>query len=484
MGGKKKAKKKGTGRKQRQQPPGGSPTPRSSQPSAGGRGGVGAAGGEVGATLSAPPQRQGTDDTLQAEGSEATAPQRQGTAPQRQGTDGTLQAEGFEATALKAVVAAASLRACDSRGADTHGGGHMYCFECGAVGRDSITDHGPLTSGGGRDLGALPKLLTCSRCKIARYCSKECQKAAWKSEYTLSPCGGNLGHKTTCAGYVENRYPPDAPDEGKCAAICAASSGWLDEDGLDACLEIREQLFFRDPSIPDVLHLSISCTNSLGSVRLGISPSFWSASNPVTYAMDLIYKTIDEGERAEALLGRPPSGDLSPAARNRAMDEIVEFADRAVAAGKGPCFKSITIGRGMTWLANGPQHDSLMARLKAAGLCDLSFITCGANHGGTGTWWGAMAEAVAPADEPEPAPPSSPATSSSAKVFEQLDDSSLVAIAQRLDVKHLGRLSCVSHRFYDPSIQASTEKRSIAEEVAFQAVVIHCFPIFAPSVSC
>jgi hypothetical protein len=76
--------------------------------------------------------------------------------------------------------------------------------------------------------------LACSRCKIARYCSKGCQKAAWKAEYT------GVGHKDTCRTYLENLRPAGVPeDHGKCAAISAAGSSWLDSGPGDYDAELQ-----------------------------------------------------------------------------------------------------------------------------------------------------------------------------------------------------------------------------------------------------
>ena len=119
-----------------------------------------------------------------------------------------------------------------------------------------------------------------------------------------------------------------------------------------------------------MLHLTISCTNALEVVRLGISATFHHGRP--TYAMDLVYASVDDGARAEALLDQHPSGTLTPIARTRAMNEIVRFAERATAAGRGGDIKAILLGRGVAWLADdGPDKEELQARLKAAGLTEL-----------------------------------------------------------------------------------------------------------------
>ena len=128
------------------------------------------------------------------------------------------------------VVATASTRAYISRdGPEDQAGQELCCFECKAT---------------------PPKLLICSRCKIARYCSKACQKAAWKAEYT------GVGHKETCKTFMENLRPAGVPaDQGKCAAISAAGSSWIDcgkgdyDIELQACLTLRQQAFFADPEV-------------------------------------------------------------------------------------------------------------------------------------------------------------------------------------------------------------------------------------------
>ena len=265
----------------------------------------------------------------------------------------------FEEEGIKAVVTVASMRARVSRGGPDGAELPLCCFECMAV---------------------LPKLLICSRCRIARYCSKECQKAAWKAEYT------GVGHKNTCSNFSENLRPAGMPaDQGKCAAISAAGSSWISfgcgdyDSELQACLAAREKAFFVDTGVPDVLHLTISCTVALDTVRLGISATFHHG-RPM-YAMDLVYASVDSGSQAEALLETQPSGDLTPAARTRAMDEVVRFAERATAGGRGSDIKAILLGRGLIWLAEeGAAHDALLARLRAAGLSKLLGMHAGANH--------------------------------------------------------------------------------------------------------
>ena len=189
------------------------------------------------------------------------------------GAANAMAAPTFEADALKVVVFNAGLRACTSRDAELEPAGmgsgpHAYCWECGSVSQ---------------------KLLTCGRCKVARYCSKVCQKAAWKAEWT------GVGHKETCRNFLENLRPPGIEDQGKCAAISAAGSAWLDEEELQTCLEQRERFFLADPHVPDVLHLTISCTNALDAVRLGISASFHHIRPRI--AMDLYTPSSTKGCR-------------------------------------------------------------------------------------------------------------------------------------------------------------------------------------------
>jgi hypothetical protein len=282
------------------------------------------------------------------------------TAAQPMAAAGSLDQLSFEAEGFKTVVAVTSERAHLSRDGPEETAGTLCCWECTAV---------------------PAKLLTCSRCKVARYCSKACQKAAWKAEFT------GVGHKDTCKTFLENLRPEGVPeDHGKCAAISAAGSSWLScgpgdyDDELQECLEAREAAFWADPALPSVLHLTISCTNALDTVRLGISATFHHG-RPM-YAMDLVYASVDEGPRAAALLDQGPSGTLAPAARARAVDAIVRFGERAAAAGKGASIKAILLGRGVTWLADedAPEHDALLARLRAAGLGELLGMHVGSNH--------------------------------------------------------------------------------------------------------
>ena len=263
----------------------------------------------------------------------------------------------FEQEGLREVVKVATDRARFSRDGPEEAS-QLCCWECAAP---------------------AAKLLTCSRCRIARYCSKACQKAAWRAEFT------GVGHKDTCKTFLENLHPDGVPeDQGKCAAISAAGSSWLccgagdDDDELQTCLQAREKAFWADPAVPDVLHLTISCTAALDTVRLGISATFHHGRP--TYAMDLVYASVDDGMRAVRMLDQAPSGTLAPTARAKAIDAIAKFAERATAAGKGPCVKAILLGRGLTWLADGPDHDSLLARLRAAGLSELLGMHVGSNH--------------------------------------------------------------------------------------------------------
>lgn len=218
-------------------------------------------------------------------------------------------------------------------------------------------------------------VLVCSRCKVSRYCSKRCQKAAWKDDYT------GAGHKLGCDTYLENLRPGGVPaDQGKCAAICMAGSCWLDpEEELDDALAQREAYFFADPDVPQVLHLIISCTNALGAVRMGITATLGRAGT-IYHAMDLVYAAIDEGPRAEAMLDSwtlARGGGLSSAARTRALDTILQFAQRAAAAGRGGCFCGVCLGRGMTWLLDEP---TFLPRARSAGLSQLMSPHVGQDH--------------------------------------------------------------------------------------------------------
>ena len=159
-----------------------------------------------------------------------------------------------------------------------------------------------------------------------------------------------------------------------------AGSCWLEpEEELDDALAQREAYFFADPDVPQVLHLIISCTNALGAVRMGITATLGRAGT-IYHAMDLVYDAIDEGPRAEAMLDSwtlARGGGLSSAARTRALDAILQFAQRAAAAGRGGCFRGVCLGRGMTWLLDEP---TFLPRARSAGLSQLMPPHVGQDH--------------------------------------------------------------------------------------------------------
>lgn len=73
------------------------------------------------------------------------------------------------------------------------------CFHCSSIGSSSNNNNSNSTASAdsSKQQQQQQRLLTCSRCHVATYCSKECQIKDWKSKTK-----GGGGHKQTCASYA------------------------------------------------------------------------------------------------------------------------------------------------------------------------------------------------------------------------------------------------------------------------------------------
>mmetsp|Transcript_18901 Transcript_18901/g.41183 ORF Transcript_18901/g.41183 Transcript_18901/m.41183 type:complete len:240 (+) Transcript_18901:2755-3474(+) len=214
------------------------------------------------------------------------------------------------------------------------------CFACGkyaSSGCDGITK--PRCKG----------LRACTKCKVATYCSKRCQKIDWKRP----PGGEHDSHKRQCEVYHSNREPYNERGDIWPVEISFRACGWFSEAELAGAMDTRTELFLIECSNAEVacIHLQASVVFNIGHSRLQMAASFWDeGAKKVARVSVLTFYAVDEGEEAKRRLHPSPgSGDLSASARTKAADKLKWFIKQA--NDKGIEIASTQYGRGLMWMS-------------------------------------------------------------------------------------------------------------------------------------
>lgn len=172
----------------------------------------------------------------------------------------------------------------------------------------------------------------CSKCSIARYCNRECQKKHWKS-----------GHKEECAMYCQNR------NANFCLPECLRGSNWINDDLFDAAMRNRKGAFLENMSKVNKtvsLALTVAVIGTMyGKVRFVIAARFMGSSTLPVDVNHLVYETIDEGEEALAMI-KAGSGKVSEEAMELLYQHLEKFCVECQE--NNGRVTSMTLGRGLS----------------------------------------------------------------------------------------------------------------------------------------
>ena len=171
----------------------------------------------------------------------------------------------------------------------------------------------------------------CSRCSVARYCNRECQKLDWKAK-----------HKEVCAMYCQNR------DGGFCVPECLFGSDIISADMFDKAMVNRREAFLKTTKMEesDRFFLTVAVIAAIGNVlRLVIAVRFADANSVPVDVNHLVYEVVDEGDEAIANISRG-SGELSVEALEKVYRHTENFCIDLKTDTGGRVW-SMTLGRGL-----------------------------------------------------------------------------------------------------------------------------------------
>mmetsp|Transcript_76913 Transcript_76913/g.223333 ORF Transcript_76913/g.223333 Transcript_76913/m.223333 type:complete len:253 (-) Transcript_76913:37-795(-) len=172
------------------------------------------------------------------------------------------------------------------------------CFHCNLGG-----DLRPNTK---KDAKNLKK---CTKCGIARYCSKECQVQDWKTN-----------HREQCNNFCENRA-----DGGFCFAECLRGSHFLDERTFQTSMQGRQQAFFQALQTQEQrpnFNLIVTCFEGHDEqVVLAVTVNFIDDDWEMRKIDHLVFEGVDQGQNAVRDINRG-TGEISSETLQRVCDRV------------------------------------------------------------------------------------------------------------------------------------------------------------------
>jgi hypothetical protein len=194
---------------------------------------------------------------------------------------------------------------------------------------------------------------TCSRCKVSRYCDRECQKTDWKES------GVDAGHhKHLCEVYCDNRSEVNGINGA--IPICLYSVDFIDEGIFVFHMQERGRLFLEEVNRYQIqqgtkmgLFFQTSVIKLLGNgIRLVAAVSFHADGKHWT-VNHVLLETVDDGPEPEKRLyprsGGP--GTIATAAEEEVLEHWVAYIGRVHEIGNASV-SGITYGRGLMHVAD------------------------------------------------------------------------------------------------------------------------------------
>jgi len=192
----------------------------------------------------------------------------------------------------------------------------------------------------------------CSRCKVVKYCDKECQKVHWKKV-----------HNENCSVWCENYGGGPTDDKAVSIPVNMFSVGWIDRDEiLVGEMRLRQREFFKEAfrctNGRTRISFQIACIDICCRVRLVAAASVVVSGGGVPFTINVdqinhvLFETIDEGREALQRLypSNGGSGTLSKAAKRFVIARLSIFVKRLNEHGLQA--SSMTYGRGLMWLSD------------------------------------------------------------------------------------------------------------------------------------
>mmetsp|Transcript_46483 Transcript_46483/g.55901 ORF Transcript_46483/g.55901 Transcript_46483/m.55901 type:complete len:269 (+) Transcript_46483:59-865(+) len=188
----------------------------------------------------------------------------------------------------------------------------------------------------------------CSRCKVAQYCNRDCQKNDWKPI-----------HKELCSTWLENYGDGPADDASASVPICMKSVGYISSDEVLVDEMRQRQIAFMEEAGCRIegrgLSLSVACIDMFQRIRLVAAAHFYDGEPKIREVNRIMFECVDEGEEAMRRLypSSGGSGSLSTDVKERVVIHLTDFVRRLNKYGIH--VNSMTYGRGLMWLSGDEQ---------------------------------------------------------------------------------------------------------------------------------
>lgn len=214
----------------------------------------------------------------------------------------------------------------------------------------------------------LDAMKTCSACKFAVYCNRECQKAHWKNENYM----GQAPHKELCKSIIhflwhcngKSNNDKNAPSDtiatfSRPIPMHLGNLGYkFEEEVVEDEMTIYGDMFMDELVEAQVrsIYLSVFCFDDGDDiVQLHGSASFFSSGVKEVYY--ILFPKVDSGRNVVSNIN---SGFISEEAKRVAVEHIADFAKRL--RGKGLRLMGLACGSAMMWLDNDGEAQ---ARIRA-----------------------------------------------------------------------------------------------------------------------
>jgi len=152
---------------------------------------------------------------------------------------------------------------------------------------------------------------TCSKCKVVKYCNRECQRKDWKR------------HKGECDTWCENYGNSVA------IPICLRSCGFTNDTDFIQQMRHRQKYFMEEAQRVEVkaISMTIACVEMFDSVRLVAEANFMDKGRNMQQVSHVIYETVDKGEEASRNLYplTGGSGSVSTNAKKLVIKHVEDF---------------------------------------------------------------------------------------------------------------------------------------------------------------
>jgi hypothetical protein len=225
----------------------------------------------------------------------------------------------------------------------------------------------------------------CSACGVAIYCNRDWQRHHWKK----APIGGDNNnnnklepHNTICKA-IQALVRKDKPELPFPVVLPLIDNKYEEDDDMVVQeMKLYSNLFIDEAARNnlDDMSLTVLCikdqvVNEEGAIRLLSTARFISSDFTLHNVEAVIYEKVDNYNRNSIKNLYPQDGSfgsISEDAKEKSISHIINFIERIHDKVKGIRIRSMTCGRGLSWISN---NDEVQTKLKNAnGGADISFI--------------------------------------------------------------------------------------------------------------